>query len=68
MYQELSKLYKKMTKEAINKRPESCQLILNEKENYFLDMFEVEKELKKFYENCDQMYKNSYTFKLMKIF
>ncbi len=57
-----------MTKETINKRPQSCQHILDDRQKYFLDILEVKNELKEFYENCDQMYKNSYTFKLMKNF
>ena len=67
-YQGLIELYKNMTKETINERPQRCQLIFDDKQNYFLNIFEVKKELKEFHENCDQMYKNSYTFKLMENF
>ena len=64
-YQELSELYENMTQEKINKRPQSCQHILHDRQKYFINSSEVEKE---FHENCDQIYKNSYTFKLMKNF
>ena len=67
-YQELSELYENMTQERINKRPQSCQHILDDRQKYFLNTSQVEKELKEFYENCDQLYKNSYIFSLINNF
>ena len=57
-----------MTQERINKRPQSCQHILDDKQKYFLDILKVKNELKEFHENCDQIYKNSYTFNLLNNF
>ena len=45
-YQELSELYENMSQERINKRPQSCQHILDDKQNCFI--FEVKR--KKFQE------------------
>ena len=66
-YQGLIELYKNMTKETINERPQRCQLIFDDKQNYFLNIFEVKNELKEFYENCDQRSSRNFEPLVMKL-
>ena len=68
-YQVLSELYENMTRERINKRPESCQQILNDR-NLWAEMdneFNINEEFKQFSDNCDEKYKKSYVYKVIEL-
>jgi len=68
-YQELSELYDKMTQQKVNKRSESCEQILNDRNLWaFMDNeFNINEEFKEFSDNCDEKYKKSYVYKLIEL-
>ena len=68
-YQALSEFYDKMTQNKVNKRPESCQQILKDRNLWALmdNEFSIYKEFKRFSDNCDEQYKKSYVYKLIEL-
>ena len=66
-YQALSELSDKMTQNKFNKRPESCQQILNDSNSWALIANDINKVFKYFPNNCDEEYKKSYVFKLIEL-
>ena len=68
-YQALSELYDKMTQNKLNKRPESCQQILNDMNLWALmdNELDINKEFKEFSDNCDEEYKNNYVYKVIEL-
>ena len=69
-YQELNKLFLKMTKSHINDRLKIFQQILNEKLKWALlkKDFNINNEFKKLSDNCNEKHKKRYNFKLIKLF
>ena len=67
-YQVLCKLCDKMTRNKVKKRPESCQQILNDRNLWALmdNEFNINKEFQEFSDNCDEEYKKSYVYKVLK--
>ena len=58
-----------MTQERINKRPQSCQQILKDRNLWSLmdNELNINKLFKEYSKNCDKKYKNSYIYKVIKL-
>ena len=56
-----------MTRTIVSQRPESCWKILNDKNSWALNELKVKKEFENLSDNCDEVYKARYIFKLLEI-
>ena len=58
-----------MTQERINKRPQSCQQIINDKNLWALmdNKLNINKKFKEFCDKRDEEYKNNYVYKVIEL-